>query len=597
MSLSPAQEPAASHRTDRGQSNPLGVILVFAIMIAGASVVIILGAAAMDDTEGRLSEQRAEKVMTQLDSEASLVALGETNTQRLSYSRGSGERFRVKNQTGWMRVNITNKTTGDPKTLIKEPMGEVVFDQGDTSIAYQGGGVWRKDNAGTFMISPPEMHYRNATLTLPLVTVSGDASLGTDAHILKNGSTEKQFPDPGRLDEWTNPLDNHEINVSIQSEYYEAWGRYLETRTDGQVIYDHDDNIVHALLVVPAENPAVNAGIVSGSAGATLTIKNQAKVDSYDSRTATYGGDLSNSGGCPCPDTSDTKVVASGHASIENNAIVFGDIEVGRSLEIDNNGELHDGNISYGESISGGGWDSNWIPGEPDFWHAQNSSVKAPDSVSFQIDGRLDSLSDPANNDNDLASDIQNPNSANPTLDTCPCTLDAGTYYLSEINVDTDKLTLDTSSGNIDIAVDGDVAFPDTSGGEFLEIAGNNRVNIYTDGDVVFQNDVEVANADDNATQFWIYTYPDASVTISNGAVFKGVIYGPGNPGNVGADITLDQNAEIFGSVVGDVTFAANNVHIHYDEALQNADTIEQFGSIPALTYLHVSINRIQVTD
>ncbi|MEF8979193.1 MAG: hypothetical protein V5A39_10015, partial [Haloarculaceae archaeon] len=86
----------------RGQSELIGVILVFGLMIVGAVVVVALGASAVGDSQDRLSEQRAEKAMTQFDSKAALVALGSSDVQQVSFGTDRASNFEVQDGEGWM---------------------------------------------------------------------------------------------------------------------------------------------------------------------------------------------------------------------------------------------------------------------------------------------------------------------------------------------------------------------------------------------------------------------------------------------------------------------------------------------------------------
>ncbi len=577
MSLSAPQGTTQTRENDRGQTNSLGVILVFGIMIAGATVVVVLGAAAMDDTEQRLSEQRAEKVMTQLDSKASLVALGETNSQRISYSRSSGERFRTINGTGWLRVRITNETTDTTTTLLNQSMGEAVFDRGNTRIGYQGGGVWRQDGSGSVMVSPPEFHYRDATLTLPLVSITGDPLLGSSAVITKNGSTVQNFPNESLSTEWTNPLDNHEINVTVQSRYYEAWGRYFETRTDGEVAYDHPNNRATIELVVPVDYPPVNAGVIAGAPGGTLEIGQTGEVDSYNSSVASYG---------TFPDNTDTKLIAAGDIDVQNNAEIYGSVEAGRWVNVSNNGRIH-GNAQYGTAIQVAN------NGDVDGWTAQNSTVEIPNAMDSVIEDSIDDLA--GSSDSSPAID-----GSTDTLTGCgsTCELTAGSYYLDHIDLNSgDTLRLNGAAGEINLAVDGDVTVADSAD---IVVTDDNRTNVYVGGNATIggqSGDLTVSVENDRTPQFWLYMRSDRQITFQQHAGFQGVVYGPGGRTSPGVDIVMSNQAGVWGALVGDVPNLDNQNSIHYDEALANADSVQKLHNIPAITYLHVSTNRIYVTD
>jgi len=224
----------------RGQSSPIAMVLIIGLMIAGTTAVVVLGGVAITDTQDRLDARTAENTMTQLDSQASLVALGASARQEVNLGPSNNE-YRVNNNSGQMTVRVGGKE------ILQEDLGSVVYeDESGTKIAYQGGGVWRTDGDGnSVMISPPELHYRNKTLTLPLVTVEGDSSLDGSAVITQNTST-KEYPNETLSQ--TNPVTRGKVEVVIQSEYHEAWDAYLRSRTDGGVHHEPENNKITLTL-------------------------------------------------------------------------------------------------------------------------------------------------------------------------------------------------------------------------------------------------------------------------------------------------------------------------------------------------------------
>ncbi|WP_436909969.1 DUF7289 family protein [Halosimplex marinum] len=235
----------------RGVSSVLGVVLLFAIVVGGTAVVLTVGATALDDTRGQLDTGRAEKTLTQFDSRSAMVALGGTSRQGVDLSTVPGAAYGVDDSVGWMNVTIYNRTADERKTLTNVTLGAVRYENGDRTIAYQGGGVWKGTEAGATMLSPPEFHFRGATLTLPIITVSGTPTLGSGATVSKAGPTRVRYPNATADPHFTNPLESGHVNVTVHSEYYEAWGRFFAQRTEGNVSYDHARGTARAKLVVP----------------------------------------------------------------------------------------------------------------------------------------------------------------------------------------------------------------------------------------------------------------------------------------------------------------------------------------------------------
>lgn len=240
----------------RGQSETLGFILIFSVILIGALVVVALGGVAIGDTEDGLSNERAEKTMTQFASKGALVALEGSDTQRVKFPTSNRDAYTIDENAGEMKITyefLNESGELQQETIDEVTLGTMSYEGSDgTTVAYQGGGVWRAgDGGGSSMVSPPEFHYRAATLTLPIVTIQGEDTLSDRAVISQEGTTGI-FPDPDD-EELSNPLEDGQVNVTVTSRFYQAWGTYFEDRTDGGVTYDHENQEVTVELTVPFE--------------------------------------------------------------------------------------------------------------------------------------------------------------------------------------------------------------------------------------------------------------------------------------------------------------------------------------------------------
>jgi hypothetical protein len=573
----------------RGQSETLGFVLVFSLLIIGALVVVGLGATAIGDTEKQLSDDRAEKTLTQFDSKAGLVALEESDSQRVSLPNDDDGQFFVDEDSGWMAVVIENRSTGSTQEIFNTSLGAMTYENGRTTFAYQGGGVWRATESGGQMISPPEFHYRNGTLTLPAVSVTGEKSVDGTAVIKQNGTTKK-FPTASPLANKTNPLSRFEVSVVVGSDYYKGWGQYFEERTDGAVKYDDSAETATLELVAPGDYPPVSAGILSGTTG-TLEIKNT-DIRSYNSTAGAYG-------------TNHAKVGVAGDLHIKNGGRVFGDLELGGELTAKNNAEVRDGNISYGTSSAISSCaDSRWYSCA-DNWINDNASITMPPSVNRLIEEQIANRRDSANNDNDDEDDI----SSNQIVCTgADCEIGAGEYYLEGISLMSEDVTFNTTGGDINIAVDGEVYLDNN---RMMSVEGTNRVNLYVNETFTGENGYKAGNVTNTgstspphppATQFWVYTKTNQDVILQNDGVFSGVVYGPGGSFSEGTDISVGGGAsgcscEIYGGLLGDIPAQVNNANLYFDEALTKKEPVTVPGTIVKITYLHITVNEIRIED
>ena len=251
---------------DRGQATVLGAVLVLGMVITGTALVVTLGATALTDTQSTSELERAENSMTLFNTRTSMVALGNSPSQSVSFGNGGGK-IESLPDNGWMRVTHNDFNGSDDEVMFNKTLGAVVYRNDDTEIAYQGGGVWRKSDSGDgLMVSPPEFHYRGATLTLPIVRVASkdSGSGGVTATISRDSETRRVFPNEtgpttgtpeigapynGTDDPYENPVANGTVNVTVQSRYYQGWADYFRQRTEGNVTEFPSDNRVRVTLV------------------------------------------------------------------------------------------------------------------------------------------------------------------------------------------------------------------------------------------------------------------------------------------------------------------------------------------------------------
>ena len=266
---------------------------MLAVATIGVTAVVALGGTALTDTQNSADLQRTEHAMTLLDSRGAMTALGEADSQRVMLS-GSGEgSYEVDDDTGWIRVEHVNYTDSNPPPveILNRSLGSVRYTAGDTVVAYQGGGVWRTQDNGTVMVSPPEFHYRDQTLTMPLVRVTGSGSAsgrvaaevtptstGSDVNrIYPNDTTT--YPNGNAYD---NPVKNGTVVVTVHSEHYQGWASYFAERTEGELTVDHAAQTASIELRTVGGAPgAFDMPSVGNSLGVP-SVKQQHNVTTFD---------------------------------------------------------------------------------------------------------------------------------------------------------------------------------------------------------------------------------------------------------------------------------------------------------------------------
>ena len=591
----------------RGQSSPIGVVLIIAVVISGSALTVALGAEAFGSTQNQLSMERAEKSMTQLDSQAAMVALGDSQVQEVSLAATAGDGYRVQSNTGWMNVSYTNLTGGGSTTIMNESMGAIVYDNGNEEIAYQGGGVWRSAGDGNaVMVSPPEFHYREATLTLPLVTVSGEESINSKAVISRNTS-QAYFPNRTVNKNFTNPLERSAVEVTVQSDYYRAWGSFFKQRTTGNVTYDHPNNRVTVDLITPLQATDVNSAAASLAASGTFEVDGSAqstcRADTY---TDSYNSSGTSADYCSQTPGSEGDVVYGNDIDISGGSggdNFYGSLVSGGTIKVGNGGGKPDvgGDINYTTACQDSVSDCQARIVSPGGTVNQVDGVPKRGALDYLIRSTVEEADD--TNSNGATSAISGDAldyTASGSSD--EVTLGPGNYYLDRIDASGKEIYFDTTSGNITLSVREYVHLADSE----IEVLGDGVVFIYVEGagphaeDLEVDKDSAVTNTGDDATQLRVFGQANFTGRIGTGgggsdpAKFVGVIYAP--PGTSGTgDVNLDFG-EVYGGLVTGTT-TINKGSIHYDEALREKQTLTRGDDVVRVTYLHISANRVNVTS
>lgn len=268
-------------RDASGQSETFGVILLLGITVVGSTAIVAFGTQALSETQDAATSQRTEHTMTLLDSRSAMVALGESDMQTVDFGHSQDGKFSVDQDAGRIKVihyNFSGNESGN-EVIYNKTLGTFYYENGDTTMAYQGGGVWRIQGDGqAVMVSQPEAHYRSATLTMPIIRVRGSGEAAGETSVTVSSASEPRrifpnttFSDPAGpagnetgapynnssepAKQYTNPIKSGNVTVLINSQFYEGWAHYFETRTTAEVkVYDSNSTVYVRLRTIGDPN-------------------------------------------------------------------------------------------------------------------------------------------------------------------------------------------------------------------------------------------------------------------------------------------------------------------------------------------------------
>lgn len=307
-------------REPRAQSNVIAVVLLAGLVVAGATVVVVAGSSAINQAQAESSYSTAEQSMRSLGAEIDQVSQsGDPASLELSgFESGDA----TVEDTG--EITITIEKSGS-KDSVSQSLGTVQYEQNGRELAYQSGGIFERSENGSTVVSEPPVSFVSAggdpTLSIPIITVEG-ASAGGDVQLERTAESEllsKLDGDPSTAtsDPMTPLPREATLSITVESEYYLAWGSVFEERTDAKVTYDPDNERVTLKMRTP---PETISGVVKGSVispyGPTSEFANGPRIDSY---SGTYSG--------PVPDNENGDVYAKS-MPIKNQGKIYGDLHV-----------------------------------------------------------------------------------------------------------------------------------------------------------------------------------------------------------------------------------------------------------------------------
>jgi Tfp pilus assembly protein PilX len=256
----------------------------------------------------------------------------------------------------------------------------------------------------------------------------------------------------------------------------------------------------------------------------TLSIANNALIDSWNSSQGTYAETHANNGDVG------TNGTTTGNVNLGENADVRGDVSTyGGTVTVDNNASVS-GTVSQATG------------------QLNTLSVVSPPSALSSLATNPDSTATSA------TKSVGNNGSA---------TLTAGDWKFAAVTL-ANNATLNID-GDVNLYLTGSSALT-TNNNVIINVSAGSSLTLYTAGAITLGNNSSINNVSKTPSNLQIYSgYTGTTgITLSNNGSIYGAIHAP----LTGVSIT--NNMDIYGAVVGKTIALDQNANIHYDEALQS---------------------------
>ncbi|WP_096390413.1 DUF7289 family protein [Halopenitus persicus] len=581
--------------TDRAVSEVVSVALLIAIVVLGMSTIVLIAGPQLSGGQEDVEVSQAEQSVTQFDAEAKRVAIGGTSSRTVDLGlRGNGGTLDVDPESGRLTVEYVDLMDSENRTEITNTsMGTVVYENGDTTVGYQSGGVWRSDGNGSMMVSPPEIRFRNETLTMHIVESNRGGSVHSDVQIARSGPSVQQYPNSTAG--LHNRVEGAIVQVTIESRYYRAWGRYFDDDADTIVQYDHDKQVVVIQFVALPQDYSPEAGVIATSGPGEIRLEGTgAYIDSYDSTVGSYAETNGDNG----------SVRSAGEVSMFGDSRINGDVAADSDISIESGSSQIDGNASSATQVHV--HDGESVTGEIT---NNGSNVPSIPPIDRLVEYRVDQVV--GENDNDATDAISDDRLDFGGGDEIELT--AGEYYLENIDLDGETLVLNTTDGDVTIALETWVMIDEghveiEGDGEvrlFVKSTEKNTVNVPGEGkrDLHFyvERDASVTTVDDDrerSTQFLVFGPGHFEGAIAGSSAKRpsvtGVIIAPAGP--LGDGEFYIKQGELYGAVMtGNLTLGQNGA-VHFDHAIKG-ERIPLAPGVPRFEYLYIEHHEIEVRE
>lgn len=207
--------------TDRAQSEPIGFLLIFGIVILTILLVGATGYVGLDNAKDFQRTTNAEQAFTALAENVDDIARHGA-PRRTTEIRLAGASLSVE---GTEKINVT--VEGETRSIETQP---IVYDTGSgTAITYASGALIREDGGNGVMIRQPGFRLTTDVVILPIVVTS-------PLEVERVGGTSKVEVGTRRsgteVVNATDNLANSTVVVQVTSPRVETWKQYFDEETD-----------------------------------------------------------------------------------------------------------------------------------------------------------------------------------------------------------------------------------------------------------------------------------------------------------------------------------------------------------------------------
>jgi len=221
--------------------------IILSIMLLAIGIIVIAGAPLLENIQKAQHTENIRQGFEVLALNLNKVVQGNAPSQSVEMKMYGGSLSVAGDSYINISLRIWNSSTGGFE--IQSPgsnqmrMIENSFE--DATISYENTGVWAKYGTGQpVMVAEPRFTYANNILVIPINEIYGVSSISGSGLV-------RVTADNGNLRKVHRYENVSMVNITLTSNYFEAWSKYLNENLQMQVTVDNVNKSLNASKEYP----------------------------------------------------------------------------------------------------------------------------------------------------------------------------------------------------------------------------------------------------------------------------------------------------------------------------------------------------------
>lgn len=249
--------------SEEGLTEVVDFTITMGIMVLAIAVIGLAGYPLITHMKDMGHLENIEQSFSVLQPNMNKVVYGKAPSQSVELKMYGGMLAVTGTSSISVNMSVWNETiAANDEIEIQRQLRMIENDFKDTYICYENTGIWTKYPQGkAIAISKPDLAFDDKTLVIPMVTISGSSSMSGSGLV-------RVVSDGGQLS--VKRMQNvSNVNITIVSDYYEGWEKYLDNDLRMQITnIDAANNTVFATR---SYNP--NIDVLISTAPMSVTVE------------------------------------------------------------------------------------------------------------------------------------------------------------------------------------------------------------------------------------------------------------------------------------------------------------------------------------